>query len=196
MILDSPTGLFLFKYMITYITLLRGINVGGHRLIKMKELQLLCESIGFSNMQTYIQSGNLVYQFDEKNVNIIDKQIENIIESTFGFKVPSQTFSLHQYENLINSNPFLNQKSKELESLHVTFLSKIPEQVQIDQIKSTYDSIEDFIFKDRCVYLYCPKGTIQFKLTNTILERKLSLYASTRNWKTATKLLELAQKLP
>lgn len=117
----------------TYIAILRGINVSGKNMIKMPELQTLFEASGFKKVKTYIQSGNLVFEATAKNLNEIEKLVEEKISERFGLKVPVLVKTKSEVENILQNNPFIKSGGIDVSKLHVTFLSKEPEQANIDK---------------------------------------------------------------
>lgn len=169
-----------------YITILRGINVGGKRIIKIDALKQLFIEIGCNNVQTYIQSGNVIYQ--SKKI-VKESIIVKAIQSSFRFEVPVINLTSTELESIIARNPFLKDKKKDPCYFHITFLSAqtLPEKIEL--LKSPK---EEFYCIDKAVYLYCPNGYSKSKLTNTFIENKLGVTATTRNWKTCIKLIEMS----
>ncbi|SCG84644.1 putative protein [Methanobacterium congolense] len=152
------------------------------------------ESLGFKNVITYLQSGNVSFESDSTDAAKIAKCIERKIKQTFSFSVKVIIRSEHELENVIKSNPFVRYSDVELDKLHVIFFSDVPE------LKSTLnldmDKVENEKFEIRGgeVYLYCPNGYARTKLKNDLFEKKLNTAATTRNWKTTNKLLELSKQ--
>lgn len=172
----------------TYIAILRGINVGGQKKIKMEELKALYEALGFKNITTYIQSGNMIFESPETNLQKIKDKIEHKMKSSLGFDVVVFIKTKKDFEKLLSKNPFIKQ---DVNSLYVTFLSDIPYEIPVDEIKKAKDSAEEFFISGKEVFLFCPNGYGRTKLSNNFFEKKLKLSATTRNWKTINKLLEL-----
>jgi uncharacterized protein (DUF1697 family) len=175
--------------MTTYIALLRGINVSGKRLIKMDALKALCATLGFSHIQTYIQSGNIVFSAAQKNTAMLEKLLQAAIEKEFGFEVPVIIKSASQLMHLLAQNPFL---AKSPDHLHITFLAASPDTLLTTKIEAAKFLPDEFVIIDEAVYLYCPNGYGQTKLTNTFFETKLRLTCTTRNLKTCGILAEMA----
>jgi uncharacterized protein (DUF1697 family) len=179
----------------TYIAILRGINVGGKRMIKMDALKQLFASLGFSNIETYIQSGNVFFQYkktsEEKLAATIAKEIENI----FSFDVPTIVKNVDELKQIIATNPFTKDKKKLVENFHVTFLATTPTKENIDSIAELTFGDDDFAIIDKAVYLHCPNSYSNSKLTNGFFENKLKVIATTRNWKTCNELVNIAEKL-
>jgi len=181
--------------MTTYISMIRGINVGGKR-IKMADLRDLYESMGFVSVKTYIQSGNVIFKSDIDDPSYLTKQIQQKIFQTFNYKVEVVIRSTEEFKQVIESSPY---SEKESEYLHVTFLSDIPPEAVVQTIDPKnirgIKSPEEFILRSREIYLYLPYGYGRTKLNNNFFEKKLGLNATTRNWKTVNKLLEISENL-
>jgi len=178
----------------TYISILRGINVGGKKKIIMAELAKLYEELKFLNVTTYIQSGNVIFNSDSNISNkSISELIVNAIVKKYAFDVPVLVRAIDEFENIIKLNPFISQKDIDLEKLHVTFLEDEPAKEKAEKIKSLDFSPDKFILSGKEIYLYCPVDYGSTKLSNNFFETKLKVKATTRNWKTVSKLLELAK---
>ncbi|MEQ8532673.1 MAG: DUF1697 domain-containing protein, partial [Imperialibacter sp.] len=128
--------------MITYISILRGINVSGHKPVPMKRLQTLYESLGYEQVKTYIQSGNVAFATSEQQQTLVKGNIEKAISQHFGFDVPVLVRTKADVQKVIEENPFLNEKGIELDKLHVTFLDELPQKSNIDKLL-TYDFAPD-----------------------------------------------------
>lgn len=174
-----------------YIALLRGINVGGQKKIKMVELRAMCEKMGFGLVKTYIQSGNIIFESSEKNTAQIENQLCEHIQITFGFDVPVMVMKQTYVEEVLNNNPYLN-KDPELDQklLHVTFLATIPSEDLVNTMKEKDYGTDAFEVIGKRIYLYFPNGYGRTKLTNNLFEKKLKVAATTRNWRTLGKLKE------
>lgn len=176
-----------------YIAILRGINVSGSKLIKMDALRKAFEAWGFKSVQTYIQSGNIVFQSNKATTQELEKRIYQNIKKEFGFDVPVVVKTHQELKNIVSKNPFAKDKLKDPAFFHVTFLSAVPEKENIRKITETSFSPEEFILTGNAIYLYSPKGYGSAKLTNNFLEGKLKVNATTRNWKTTLELLKMAE---
>ena len=174
-----------------YLALLRGINVSGKRIIKMDQLCLLFELLTYRNVKTYIQSGNVVFETEIKDNLLIKNTIESAINNRFGFDVKVFIFSKPDWEEVILNNPFNNDKIINFDKLYISFLSSIPDNKLIDLMTAVKSPDERFYLSKNVIYLYCPDGYGQTKLTNTFIESKSKLNATTRNWKTVFKIKEL-----
>jgi uncharacterized protein (DUF1697 family) len=176
----------------TYISFLRGINVGGHAKIKMKELSELYESFGFKNVKTYVQSGNVVFDSAGES-DKISKKIETGIQKQFGLDVKVMVRTPEEIKRIIKNNPFLKRKAIDIVRLHVIFLSEKPEPALIKDLKVNKKESEEFIISGSEIYLYFPEGMGTAKLQPGILEKKLNVAATARNWNTVNALAEMAK---
>jgi uncharacterized protein (DUF1697 family) len=180
---------------ITYITLLRGINVSGHKTILMDDLKALFDQMDFEEVKTYIQSGNIVFKTRESFTDAeLAQRIQQTITARYHFFVPVFIRSGKEMAKILNDNPFLKEKEINPEWLHVTFLSDSPRQSDREAV-SKYDFSPDrFYLVGNEAYLYCPQGYGNTKISNLFFENRLKVNATTRNWKTVIKLVELASK--
>lgn len=176
----------------TYITILRGINVGGQKLLKMEALRKIFTDLKFENVRTYIQSGNVIYTSHTTNINFLNEQISKAIENTFGFHVPIITLTRNELKKAIRLNPFLKDETFEHSYFHITFLANTPTTESIETIKKLNFNEDKIEINGKIIYLYCPDGYGNSKLTNAFLEKKLNTIATTRNWKTTNELLKIA----
>lgn len=172
-----------------FVSLLRGINVGGHRKILMKDLQLLYKDLGFLEISTYIQSGNVVFA-SEAELNIRDtcQNIEQAISDRCGFSVSVIVKTGDELRKIAAENPFLAEADVPISTLSVSFLSDVPAQSDSEMLLAAD------VFPDRIkiigsvAYLCLPNGFAKTKLTNVFLEKALKTNATTRNWKTVAAL--------
>lgn len=179
----------------TYISILRGINVGGHKLIKMLDLKQLYIELGFKKIETYIQSGNVVFQGIQLPKKELELTIKRAIKEKFGFEVPVLVIEFETLSEIVKNNSFKEELSKDPNCMHVTFLSEKPELKLLSSIlelKFNEDEIQSF---NEVIYIYCPNGYGKTKFTNTFFESKLKVDATTRNWKTTNELVLIAEKM-
>ena len=168
-----------------YIILLRGINVSGKNKIPMAELREMISDLGFQNVQTYIQSGNIVLEATESKGEVC-KKIHIGINEKFGFDIPVLARTPEEWKETIDKYPFSIENEK---IVAFSFLNKIPSKKEIE-VKGINE--DQYKIEENRVYLYCPSGFGKTKLTNNTIEKKLEVVATTRNYKTTVKLLELA----
>ncbi|WP_299102143.1 DUF1697 domain-containing protein [uncultured Winogradskyella sp.] len=173
----------------TYIALLRGINVGGHKKVPMAELRELLTNSGLQNVKTYIQSGNVIFQSLERSSNILEDTIQKVILKHFDFQVLVIIKTRAELLLIYNNCPFLD--SKKTDSYFV-ILNEIPEALVVENAsEKTYPNDEYVIFND-CIYLFCANGYGRSKFNLNYFEKKLNVIATARNYKTMLKLLSLS----
>lgn len=177
--------------MATYIALLRGINVSGQKMIKMVELKAMFESIGLEAVQTYIQSGNVLFQSVDLMENEMVEKIHSAILERFGFEVDVLVFTVSNWNQIIANNPFVRRDNLDEAKLYVTLLAKEPLAEDVEKLASFAFQEETYQLIERAVYLYVPKGYGNAKLSNNFLENKLKVSATTRNWKTMLTLRDM-----
>ncbi len=177
----------------TYIALLRGINVGGHRKIKMADLIAMFNKIGFKDVDTYIQSGNVVFRSPETKASLIEDKIKKGIAKTFGFDVPVLVKTYDELKFIFDENPFTELSDVENKRIYFALL-KEPPQAELKVAFQNEKFIgELFEVNDYCVYLNYSIGAGKAKLSNNLIERKLKVSATSRNYRTMVKLLEMSQ---
>lgn len=170
---------------------MRGINVGGHRKIKMADLRVLLASLNFENVATYIQSGNIVFNSQDTKTSCEDI-IKRAIKERFNFNVPVLVLDVHNIQEILNGYPF--SKSKQEESYY-TILARSPETDNALNFESITYPDEEIYLIDTCVYFYTSKGIGKAKYSNNLAENKLKVAATTRNHRTLIKLLDLAKSI-
>jgi len=170
-----------------YIGFLRGINVSGHKKILMKDLKVLFESLGLTNIQTYIQSGNVVFETSEKGD--LSLKISEAIEKKFGFDVPVLVKNASEIMEILENYPFTLEKTAKS---YFILLNENPSEESIEEASKISFINEEFIITPNCVYLFPKNGYGNAKANNNFFERKLKVSATTRNYKTILKLVELA----
>ncbi len=175
----------------TYIALLRGINVSGHKMIKMEDLKRVLAETGFTGLKTYIQSGNIIFRSGQADPARLCAEIAAKILEHFGFEVPVVIRTREELESVSKNNPFLPGKPDESAKLHVTFLSDVAANDLENRIMEVSFLPDEFVIKGKEVYLYCPNGYGNTKLTNQLFESRLKVTATTRNWKTVERLVKM-----
>jgi uncharacterized protein (DUF1697 family) len=175
-----------------YIALLRGINVSGQKKIKMSDLKILFEDLSFTNVQTYIQSGNVLFTSKLNDKKAIRSKIEKKISDKFGYKVDVILKTLDELKRAIKSNPFLKDKKKSSERIYYTFLSENPSLSNTKILNEIDHTPEQFILNGDVIYLFLPNGAGKAKLNNNFFEKRLGVFATTRNRNSVQTLLELS----
>jgi len=177
------------------ISLLRGINVGGHHQIKMDALRKLYESLGLLEAQTHLQSGNVIFKTKRRDLVLLAKQIEHGIERSFGFRVDVMVRTPSDLRDVIARNPFAMRAGIDPSRLLVTFLAGNPAAEARDRLLRIKVDPEELRIDGRELYTYFPNGMARPKLSWAVIEKTLKTSGTGRNWNTVTKLLEIAEKL-
>ena len=174
----------------TYVALLRGINLGSQKRVSMADLRALFEDLGAQDVATYLQSGNVVFGSPDRAERLTGA-IERRIRRELGLSVTVLVLTRAQLARVLGGNPFA-QAGKPPATLHVTFLADKPPRGKVSKLDSEHGRPDEFRVVGRHVYLHCPNGYGKSKLTNAYFEQQLGVAATTRNWKTVTKLGELS----
>lgn len=170
----------------TYIVLLRGINVSGKNKLPMQDLRNLLNDLEFQNVQTYIQSGNIILTSDYDKL-IVCKKIKDGILEKFGYDVPVLARTVKEWEEVVANYPYPTENSK---IVAFVFLNQKTKETQIE-VKGIKE--DEYQIDNDGIYIYCPSGFGNTKISNNLFERKLKVTATTRNYRTTMKLLELAK---
>jgi uncharacterized protein (DUF1697 family) len=170
--------------------LLRGINVGGKNRLPMKSLSALFTDAGCTDVQTYIQSGNVIFRATPTLAGRIPAVIENAIAAQFGLTVPVVTRTAAELHDAAKRNPFL-PKETDTGTLHVAFLAARPTLAQVAGLDRDRSPPDEFAVRGREIYLRLPNGVARTKLTNAYLDSKLGTTSTLRNWRTVLTLVEL-----
>ena len=175
----------------TYVALLRGINVGGHKKVSMDRLRELLGSLGHDGVATYLQSGNALFTSTATDVSELQSEIEERLATELGLDVKVLIRTCHELTAIMDANPF-PAATREPSKLHVAFLSAAPHEDAVVRMKEARFGGDELVLGDRVAYLWYRDGAGRSKLTNDVLERRLGVTATSRNWNTVSKLLELA----
>jgi uncharacterized protein (DUF1697 family) len=180
--------------MTIYIALLRGINVGGKNIIKMAELKRMFEAMGMGQVQTYIQSGNVLFESEEAE-EPLRKRIEREIEAAFGFSVIVILRTAEELKRIAANCPFSKEEvseaeaSSEGESLYVSFLLEEPSREGMERLSAFESESDKYRIEGREIFLLFRHSIRNSKLANNL--QKLNVPATVRNWKTINKLVAL-----
>lgn len=177
-----------------YVALLRGINVGAHKRIKMDALRQTFEALKFQEVKTYIQSGNVVFKTAKVPAEKLAQRIEKQILSDFGFAASVVCRTFDEMRDAIEKNPFVKIPGIDPEKLHVSFLSAAPAAEGLAKLEKLTVAPERSCCVEKEVYLYLPNGTAESTLMKTPLDRTLSIIATTRNWRTVNTLRQMCQE--
>ena len=175
-----------------YISLLRGINVSGHKIIKMELLRKMYENLGFKEVKSYIQSGNLVFRYESGNISEIEELIKNKILKEFGFEVQIQILKPEILKYAIHNHPFMKDENLDAKQHYFVFLNENPSPENWEILKNMNFNGELMELGNKIIFIHYPNGAGQSKLTTNLIESKLKVSATARNLNTTKKLLEMA----
>jgi len=176
----------------SYVAMLRGINVSGAKSVKMEPLRASFEALGFTDVRTYVQSGNVVFAAKERTAAPLASKIAGRIKRDFGYDVPVLVLRADELARVFEANPFLAEKGIDPAKLHVTFLAGAPAAAGLKKMEAMASGRDTFRCLRTSIYLHCPDGYGNTKLNNNAFERALAVGATTRNWKTVTTLAQMA----
>jgi uncharacterized protein (DUF1697 family) len=180
----------------SFVAMLRGINVSGSKPVRMEALRGSFEALGFKNVRTYVQSGNVVFEAKAPAATPLGPKIVARIKRDFGFDVPVLVLGAGEVGRIVDENPFLKQRGVDLAKLHVTFLAATPAAAGLKKMEGVSSGRDAFRCQGTTIYLHCPDGYGNTKLSNNAFERALGAAATTRNWKTVTTLAAIAAGAP
>lgn len=175
-----------------FISLLRGINVGGKQQIKMDALKSLYASLGLHGAQTLLQSGNVVFHSTEDNGLQRAAQLEAGIQQEFGFEVKIILRTRQQWHDVTHNPPFSAQQLADPAKALVMFLRSAPQPEAVAALVAGHSGSEIIYSRGEALYLYYPEGMGRSKLDHALIERRLKIVATGRNWNTVVKLRDLA----
>ena len=183
--------------MTKYVALLRGINVGGHRLVKMADLKAVVEGLGYTAVQHYVQSGNLVFE----GVGVateVAATLEAACQKAFGFETEIMVRTEADFCLEVASCPYIGADmapaaGRDAKFLHLAFLNGTPDAAHIEALLQAYDGPEEISLKGNVLHIYYTEGSGRSKLTPLLSDKKLGVAATARNWNTALKLLAMLE---
>ena len=173
-----------------FVAFLRGINVSGQKIIKMDALKAMFVAAGFQHVVTYIQSGNVLFDVNESDTVLLRHKVEALIKNGVGFEVPTIIRSIDEIKNAIERNPCPLVVTEEGRKLYVHFLSETPAAGKIALLHPALLPGEELHHVDRELYFVTP-GAGNTKLTNALMEKKLGVVSTARNWATVNKVVGL-----
>jgi uncharacterized protein (DUF1697 family) len=177
--------------MSVYVAMLRGINVGGHKRIKMDRLRESFEVLGFEQVRTYIQSGNVIFNAGKTSGPTLGKKIEARIVSDFGFSASVMVRTGQELGKAIDANPFLKQRGVDPEKLHVTFLADVPPVSGLKKLAEFTVAPDQSCCVGQEIFLYLPNGFSASSLFKVPWEKALTVATTTRNWKTVNAIHQM-----
>ncbi len=176
----------------TCIALLRGVNVGGHNRLPMKQLVAIVESIGGRDVRTYIQSGNVVFTASSALQCKAADALAEAIQRQAGISPPVVLRTAEELRGVVAGNPYLTPGQEE-RALHVAFLANTPRAEAVATLDYQRSPPDEFTVVGREIYFRCPNGVAKSKLSNAYFDSRLETISTVRNWRTTLKLLEMAE---
>ncbi|KDN54396.1 DUF1697 domain-containing protein [Flavobacterium seoulense] len=180
--------------MTTHLALLRGINVSGHNMMKMEALQKMLENIGYTNVKTYIQSGNVFVTTDEENPAAVGFKIKQEIFKIFGHDVPVVVINKEDLVSCLNNNIFLKEKEPDTKKLYVAFVSTELHKDRIHDLKMSQVKPDEVHIDKNRIYIKYAVSAGKTRLDQKYIEKKLNLTATIRNWNTVNQLLKMYEE--
>jgi uncharacterized protein (DUF1697 family) len=181
--------------MAVIVSMLRGVNVGGHNKIKMDALRALYESLKLRDAKTYVQSGNVIFRTEERDLPRLTKRIEDGIERKFRFRPDVILRTAAEMREVIAKNPFAKRHGIEPSKLLVSFLASDPGEEARERVRQMKCAPEELRIEGRELYIYFPNGIGRSKLSPGALEKALKTAGTGRNWNSVTKMLEIGERL-
>lgn len=179
--------------MAVFVGFLRGINVGGHRKIKMADLKNVLLAAGLVNPVTYLQSGNIIFESDDLDTTSLQRTIEESITGSFGFKVPVLVHSKKEFRSIFLNNPFANDPKVDKKNVYFILLKECPDPANFERITSGRTFDEEMSLSRNVIYMNYVKGYGRSVIGANFFERKLDQIATARNYNTMRNLNEKLQ---
>lgn len=176
----------------TFIALFRGINVGGHNKLPMRELVGVLGGLGLRNIETYIQSGNVVFDSEEANHSVLVDSIRDAIIQSHGFRPEVILLRSEELEKVILSNPY-SEAEGEPKTLHVYFLGSAPQNPDLEKLENIKTDSERTTLMGNAFYLHAPDGIGRSKLAASV-EKALGVTVTARNWRSVCKIMAMAKR--
>jgi uncharacterized protein (DUF1697 family) len=181
--------------MAAYICFLRGVNVGGKGKVPMAELKALLEELGFENVKTVLQSGNVVFTTRKGTAASLTRKVEAAIEKTFKYRSDVHLLTPAALRAIVDGNPYPKEAKDDPSHLVVMVVSKAPDKTAMDKLKALAKPGEKFTVTPQAVYLHYAHTIADSKMVGAAMDRALGVRGTGRNWNTVNKLLDLAEAL-
>ena len=175
-----------------YLCFLRGINVSGHKINKMAELRELLNSVGYKNVKTYIQSGNIILDSVIQTKEEQSAAIELLLQEKYGWEIPCIVLDTEDLSRIVDHNPYKNISKEKATLPYVCLPKRALSKKDVDGLKAVHFEGEYFNVTKNAIYLYSTLELNKSKLSNNFFEKKLTISCTTRNWRTLNKLKELS----
>jgi len=177
--------------MTTHLALLRGINVSGHNMMKMEALKSMLENIGFTNVRTYLQSGNVFVDSEEESASKVGFMIKQEIFKVFGHEVPTIVITKEDLELCFKNSPYLKEKELDTKKLYVAFSSVELKKENINDLKISQFKPDEASIDGNRIFIKYAVGAGKTRLEGKYIEKKLNVIVTMRNWNTVTNLLKM-----
>ena len=178
--------------MTTFIGMIRGVNVGGHKKLPMAALKALCDSLKLTSAKTHLNSGNVVFQSTRKDRPQLRRDLEDAIRKKIGIDVKVILRTPDEIRCAMTANPF---PKRDPSRLLIMFLEGEPSDGAMEALREAHAGPEKMHFAGQELVIDYVNGVGRSKLTNAVIERKLAVAGTARNWNTVSRLLELAENL-
>lgn len=180
--------------MTTHLALLRGINVSGHNMMKMEALKTMLESLGFQNVRTYLQSGNVFVDTEEESASKVGFMIKQEIFRVFGHEVPAIVIAKEDLELCFKNNPFVKEKDIDIKKLYVVFVASVLKKENIHDLKISQFKPDEAVIDENRIFIKYAIGAGKTRLELKYIEKKLNITGTIRNWNTVTNLLKMYEE--
>ena len=173
-----------------YVAFLRGINVGRKNKIQMESLREVCASIGFENVKTYINSGNIIFETSKTDDKKLAERIENAIEKESGLQIKTIVRSIEEIEEIVKNNPFAGQFEND-KDVHIFFLEEEMADEKRELLLSNNNENETYAVKNREIFCWLKVRVLDSLMGKDYIAKKLKVSSTARNWRTVNKILEI-----
>jgi len=180
--------------MTTHLALLRGINVSGHNMMKMEALKTMLENIGFTNVRTYLQSGNVFVDSEEESASKVGFMIKQEIFKVFGHEVPTIVITKEDLELCFKNSPYLKEKDIDTKKLYVAFVSTELKKENINDLKISQFKPDEASIDGSRIFIKYAVGAGKTRLEGKYIEKKINVIVTMRNWNTVTNLLKMYEE--
>lgn len=178
-----------------YLCLLRGINVAGQKLIKMDALREIFKAQGYQSVSTYIQTGNIFFSHPESSPEKVRSNIESMLHHSLGYEVAAIIREAHQMQDIFARNPFANREEVQTKQIYIAYLDQVPSKENIIDFEAMSNDIEEVRVVGEEVWFLYGNGAGNAKITNQVLEKKLKVTSTSRNWNSTSKLRDLLLRM-
>ena len=179
--------------MAVVISMLRGVNVGGHNRMKMDALRSVYSSIGLHNPQTYVQSGNVIFESGDEAPTELANRLEDAIEAHFKFRPAVILRTADELREVIVRNPFPERAVHEASKLLITFLSSDPGEAARAKVRAISVAPEQLVNRVREIYTYFPVGMGRSRIPAVLINKALQTQGTARNWNSVIQMLQIAE---